>query len=479
MTRQVHMWSRGVGIALAAMAIYAVAIVSFISLTLLVISMEEGGANLSDSTVSLTGAVVLLSQGIGFSSGSFTLGITPLLLTGLLIALIRQLAQRLGTSLLGYVAGLVTWMILNLLFIQNASVNLSGSLASHLVRSSLVFSLGYLLSGIADWREIKALKSLYQSRVSSQIRLIVRMGMITWLLISAVFLVISLCTCVYWAVVNHQGMARLFTLLNMGMGSRILTTIACLMWLPNLLMWALAWLTGSNFQIGDAGYFSMWLGKSTDLPPIPVFGLLPDQVSNDVIRTIVLTIPLVVGFIAALLVIVHPRSCDAWKIITCKADEISNKQTIIRLAYPIGALCITATLLVVSFLCLYGVSNGPLGKSRLAHVGVSTQEAIRSVAQPTFLGFTLAWVLVAVIIAFKVGLHVVVANIHRRAEEAKDGDVESLHETDTVSGSAGESSRVISSKDFGSTETSTTVLVHAENLGSSDSKADAHAKEDS
>ncbi|MFT8357893.1 DUF6350 family protein [Bifidobacterium aquikefiri] len=478
MTKRIHIWARGIGIALAAMAIFAVTIVSFISLTLLVISMEEGGANLSDSTVSLTGAIVLLSQGIGFSSGSFTLGVTPLLLSLLLIALIRQLAQRFGTSLLGYCAGLLTWIVLNLLFVQNTSVNLSGSMISHVLRSSLVFSLGYLLADISNWKEVKALTSLYRKYVSSQIRLIIRIGIITWLVVSALFIGLALCTCVYWLVVNHQGMARLFTLLNMGMGSRILTSIASLMWVPNLCMWALAWVTGSNFQIGDAGYFSMWLGKSTDLPPIPAFGMLPDQVSNDVIRTILLTLPMIIGFVVALVVIVHPRSCDAWKIIICKSDEISKKQTIIRLTYPIGALCITATLMVLSFMSFFGVANGPLGKDRLAHVGVNTLEAIRSVAQPTFLGFTLAWILVVVIISFKIGIHIALTNIHRRAEVSNELDVESLHDTNSVSESIGDNARVISSKDYGSTETSTTVLVHAENLGSSGKKADANAKED-
>lgn len=473
-----HMWMRGIGVAVAAMAIFAVTIVSFISLTLLVISMEEGGSNLSDSTVSLTGAVVLLSQGIGFSSGTFTLGVTPLLLTVLMIALIRQLTQRFGSSLPGYVAGLLTWVILNMLFMRNTAVNLSGTLWSNILRTAVVFSIGYLLSDLSQWKLTGALQQWYRKYVSSQIRLIIRIAVLSWLAITAILLSIALCTCMYWVAVNHQGMARLFTLLNMGVGSRVLTSFASLMWLPNLCMWALAWLSGSSFHIGDAGHFSMWLGQSTDLPPIPVFGLLPDQVSNDVIRTMVLSIPLVVGFVVAALVIVHPKSCDAWKIISCKADEINNKQAIIRLAYPVGALCITTVLMVLGFMGLFGIANGPLGKDRLAHVGVDTVQTIRSVAQPIFLGFFLAWVLVVVIVACKLGFHVLSASIHHHAEESQQLDVESANETDTVAASAGENARVVSSKDYGSTETSTTVLVHADNIGNSDTNTAANAKED-
>ena len=48
---------------------------------LLVISMEEGGDNLSAFSVPLTEALVLLSQGIGFKTDAITLTIVPLLLT--------------------------------------------------------------------------------------------------------------------------------------------------------------------------------------------------------------------------------------------------------------------------------------------------------------------------------------------------------------------------------------------------------------
>ncbi len=79
--------------------IYAVALGCYMALMLLVISMEEGGDNLSAFSVPLTEALVLLSQGIGFKTDVITLTIVPLLLTVLLIALIAQLARRFGTSL--------------------------------------------------------------------------------------------------------------------------------------------------------------------------------------------------------------------------------------------------------------------------------------------------------------------------------------------------------------------------------------------
>ena len=74
--------------------IYAVALGCYTALMLLVVSMEEGGDNLTVGTTSLTQAVVLLSEGSGFRTDSFTLTITPLLLTILLIWLINALIMR-------------------------------------------------------------------------------------------------------------------------------------------------------------------------------------------------------------------------------------------------------------------------------------------------------------------------------------------------------------------------------------------------
>ena len=100
-------WLKGLAVAAASMIIYAVALGCYMALMLLVISMEEGGDNLSAFSVPLTEALVLLSQGIGFKTDVIMLTIVPLLLTVLLIALIAQLARRFGTSLRGFAAGLV------------------------------------------------------------------------------------------------------------------------------------------------------------------------------------------------------------------------------------------------------------------------------------------------------------------------------------------------------------------------------------
>ena len=126
-------WLKGLAVAALSMVVYAGALGCYIALMLLVISMEEGGDNLSAFSVSLTEAVVLLSQGNGFKTGSITLTIMPLLLTVLLIALIASLAKRVGTSLSGCVAGTIGWVLINVFFANsltsNSLIHLTGVVA--------------------------------------------------------------------------------------------------------------------------------------------------------------------------------------------------------------------------------------------------------------------------------------------------------------------------------------------------------------
>ena len=122
----IRQWVRGAIVALASMAIYAVALGCYTALMLLVVSMEEGGDNLTVGTTSLTQAVVLLSEGSGFRTDSFTLTITPLLLTILLIWLINALIMRIKAyGPHAYVAGLIVWLGMNEAFRQSVQVSSS------------------------------------------------------------------------------------------------------------------------------------------------------------------------------------------------------------------------------------------------------------------------------------------------------------------------------------------------------------------
>lgn len=144
MTIRPRQWLNGAGAALVSIAIYSISLGFFMALTLLVISMEEGGDNLSQLSIPLSEAIVLLSQGVGFEAGSIKLTIIPLLLTLLLIALIRSLTLRFScSSWEAYCAGAISWVTLNAILAQGVTVGLLDSIWLICAKTLVVFTLGF------------------------------------------------------------------------------------------------------------------------------------------------------------------------------------------------------------------------------------------------------------------------------------------------------------------------------------------------
>lgn len=62
-------------------------------------------------------------------------------------------------------------------------------------------------------------------------------GSVLGLLLEAAYLLVGLIVVVFWAISNQSSIAKLYELSGMQNGSRILTTISMLAWLPNLMIW--------------------------------------------------------------------------------------------------------------------------------------------------------------------------------------------------------------------------------------------------
>ena len=200
------------------MVVYAGALGCYIALMLLVISMEEGGDNLSAFSVSLTEAVVLLSQGSGFKTGSITLTIMPLLLTVLLIALIASLAKRSGTSLSGCVAGTIGWVLINVFFANSLDIKLIDTTGVVAVKTAIVFVLGYAIAAIPESPLTKRDLDWISEHVSSPVRKTVTIGVALGVLLITVYLVIGLIVVLYWAFSNQSAMVKLYELSGMQNG---------------------------------------------------------------------------------------------------------------------------------------------------------------------------------------------------------------------------------------------------------------------
>ena len=400
----IRQWVRGAIAALASMAIYAIALGCYIALMLLVISMEEGGGNLTTSTTSLTQAMVLLSEGSGFATDAVTLTITPLLLTILLIWLIAAMMARLkATGPHAYVSGLAVWLVTNELFRQSVHLGLIDDQWLVLLKAAIVFTVAYLCVALPQSAKIKELTGWAREQSSPQVRRCLTMGTVVAGLIIGAYLIIGLITVVVWAVRNHAAVVAVYELSGMEMGSRILTTVAMVIWLPNLMLWAVSWLFGAGFAIGDVASFTLWVGQSKDLPAVPIFGMLPEPVTNEIWRTIALNTPFAVGIIVGLLALFLPQGFGYRPGGIRKASE--RQKAILDLAYPAGAFCLSAVLVSLASTLMFAMSNGSLGQHRLARVGVDVMASTRAVGHSTALGLAMAWVvaLIGTALVFSIG----------------------------------------------------------------------------
>jgi hypothetical protein len=398
-------WLRGIVIALASMAIYTVALGVFLSLMLLVISIEEGGGALSDLSVSLTLAVVLLSQGIGFTGGSMRLTIVPLLLTFLLIWLICTLTRRISPHWQAYGTGVVVWIVTMWLFSRNVSVTLADPMWRQMLKTAAVFSLGFFWGAI-PWRVLwKHAKKFASEHMSSMLSKTIGLCLFNGLLLLGMFTVCGLITVVIWTVLGAHAVVRVFEMSSMQTGSRILTSICAVGWLPNLMAWAVSWLFGSGFSIGDLDTFTLWSGRAVGLPAIPVFGIFPESVANKQLRQLLVSTPMLTAFIVGIVELFMPKG---FAVSAGKPQQRGrNLDVVAQFVYPFVSFAATIGLVTVCQYPLFAISSGALGIHRLAHVGVNARNATSVIVKATGVGFLCAWLVAVVMISAVIFIRII------------------------------------------------------------------------
>lgn len=427
----------GIAVAVLAMAIYAVALGCFIALLLLIVSMEEGGATLSNATVPLTEAMILLSQGVGFTTGSVTLTIVPLLLTVMLVALIAVLAARIGTGLPGFVSGAAAWVLMSWYAAQGVQVGLLDAPGALMGKALLVFAVGYGLVALPHAELAETFRGRVWDPISVQVRRTIIFGCVAAALIVMALTLAGLATLVAWIVMDYDAMNTLFAMTDMGTGSRIMTTVASLAWLPNLVIWALSWLIGAGFSVGDAAQFTLWTGQSTDLPPLPVFGLFPQPVQDGTVRLALMAVPCVVGLAVGLLVLVGRQGFGVVARLRAGGAESGMRTAVPLLAYPAASSCLAAALVSLFATLAFSLSNGALGTGRLAHVGVDVVASTRATGHGVALGLLAAWLMTLVGVASYFGIRWAAGRMRRGAATAETAETSVPADSGDGSGSEG------------------------------------------
>lgn len=391
MIARLRTWGKGALEALLAMSIYAVTLGACMALMLLIISIEEGGPSLSIATVPLTETLILLTQGSGFTAGSLTLTIMPLLLTIGLLWLIKALVSWRGLSVGGCCLGTLTWMILNLVILQGTQTIQVDTTPVIILKAALVFLSGYALAVVTSKEFHTWWESAVQERIPTWLRRSVRLGLSWGAALVGLFLAAGLIALICWVVLYHGAVAKLFNLARMGPASSVVTSIASLAWLPTLVIWAYSWLMGDGFSIGELASFTLWSGHAKSLPSVPLFGLFPDPVADQGVRTLLLNIPLLAGLVLGVLLLLGSRN---HRLFTAVRKHGVLSWTVIRhfLQSTLSMILAWMTCLIISCL-VFLFSNGSLGTERLASVGVSIPASGKMIATSLGMGLMTSWVL--------------------------------------------------------------------------------------
>lgn len=137
-----------------------------------------------------------------------------------------------------------------------------------------------------------------------------------------------------------------------GLVGGIVLTMGQLLVLPNLAVWALAWLAGPGFSIADGSMVTLSGGRPGLLPMIPVLGALPPEGTWSQWLLAVLALPAVAGFAVAW------RACrPVPRLASWRTKLATGAAAVLLSAVVVGALAV--------------LSSGPAGVDRLRHVGVN------------------------------------------------------------------------------------------------------------
>ncbi|KFI67889.1 hypothetical protein BMAGN_0880 [Bifidobacterium magnum] len=402
MRKSITPYLRGVAVSVVAMLLFTVPVGLMLSLALLVITMEEGAASLTGFSVPLTKAMTLAAQGVGFHANGVVMGVTPLLLTILLIVLIRAVALKFKATMRSYAGGLVAWLLLDLVMTAGLSVTVNDSWWLVLVKGAVVFSIGCLWAVWPGSSACRRVQSYIHEHVSLPVHHAVVSGLVVGVALLGIYLAIGLVTVIVWTIMNHDAMGTMFTLLQVRTWSRFFICIMSLAWLPNLAIWAMAWLFGASFSIGSIATFTLWNGSATGLPALPVFALFPQAVESSGLRTFYVLIPCIVSVLVGIVALTYRRAFPMWRVARNTAQSL--QQRLLAFAYPAGALCIAVVLVSLAASIIFVLADGSLGTHRLRTVGAPVAQSTQALAKPTAIGLFAVWMvaLVAVALAYAI-----------------------------------------------------------------------------
>jgi hypothetical protein len=165
---------------------------------------------------------------------------------------------------------------------------------------------------------------------------------------AAAILAVSSLTLAFMLAINYAGVVALYEGLQTGVLGGIVLTIGQLAFIPNLVIWAMAWLVGPGFSIGTGSIVS----PLAPIPAIPAFGAIPTGDLSWAFLSVLL--PIVTGFLVA--AVTRPT-------LVRELGDYATGRWLSLAGVAVGLV----SGAILGFLA--GLAGGSAGPGRLAHLG--------------------------------------------------------------------------------------------------------------
>jgi hypothetical protein len=248
----------------------------------------------TDITVTLNSAAVRAS-GLAGAGTPFVLSIAVLGFALLTVLLGRRAGRRIAETdhrLLGEIVAVVVFAALSFgVALSAVNANARPSLVQGTALPTLVFALGLLLArsdALPAW-----------SRWRPDTRAIVATALRGGAAAAAAVMTVAAIVVVVSLLANYAQIITLYEDLHTQALGGVALTIAQIMFLPNLVVWAAAWLIGPGFAIGGGSSVSPLGTTLGPLPSIPVLGALPQ--GSFAFAFVGLIVPILAGFLVGAL----------------------------------------------------------------------------------------------------------------------------------------------------------------------------------
>jgi hypothetical protein len=248
----------------------------------------------SHLTVVLSAATVKAS-GLAGAGTPFVLSFAPLGFALLTVLLARRAGRRIaetGHRLLGEIVALLVFLLLSFGVVLSAGQpDAKPSIVRGVVLPTLIFGVGLLIArsgslpAFAEWR--------------SDLGVIVSAALRNGAAAVAAVMAIASLLVIVMILGNYAQIITLYENLHSGALGGFELTIAEIMVLPNLVIWAAAWLVGPGFAIGAGSSVSPLGTTLGPIPSIPILAALPQGDLPFAFAGLV--VPILAGFLVGVL----------------------------------------------------------------------------------------------------------------------------------------------------------------------------------